>query len=676
MRKNFFQKSLKLKLLVPTTLLLIVSFLGLALSIIGVQKGLLVKMGDEVNQSLQTSNQNIQRAFNRMNVKIGKALDDMGVAATKQLTEATQSPLNAEKQRINDRWLAALKSNADSMAGLLAQVAPPAILSFNFTELINYVKAATQNPDVVYAFYLKPGGKPYTRYLDKKNPKIMAYIEKGTEKKKYQRVISASASDDSVFTIDKPISFEGKDLGKVLLCVSRTAVDSQIKEMEKRFSELLRNNSLKITSVLGDENEKVRLQIKERLSLVGKQNKAAAKTAISGIDQARELVQKKTAEIVTLAGIVCGVIMLLTVGLLMVILVIRPITQVSDRLKDIAQGEGDLTIRLDEIREDEVGRLARWFNVFIEKLENIIRQITVNAEGVSVKSNELFGVSKQMTDGTGDLSSRSNTVATAAEEMSANMNSMAATMEQAATNVNTVASATEEMTVTVNEIAGNSEKAKDITRDAVAQTESTSEKVTRLGNAAQKIGKVTEVITEISEQTNLLALNATIEAARAGEAGKGFAVVANEIKELARQTADATKEIKDQIEEVQHSTKETVSDIGDISKIISSVNEMISTISVSVDEQSTATREIAGNLAQASQGIQEVNENVAQSSSVAVEIAQEISQVNQVSTDIADSSSHVSQNSGGLSASAGELTKMMGEFKVSRMTESESGTPE
>ena len=128
--------------------------------------------------------------------------------------------------------------------------------------------------------------------------------------------------------------------------------------------------------------------------------------------------------------------------------------------------------------------------------------------------------------------------------MSANMGTVTMASEQAAQNVNVVATAMEEMTAAVQEIAQNTTKASSMTEDAVNYAKGSSEKVNQLGFAAKEISKVTEVITEISEQTNLLALNATIEAARAGDAGKGFAVVANEIKELAKQTANATGEIK------------------------------------------------------------------------------------------------------------------------------------
>ena len=202
--------SLKSKFLIPTTILLVISFLGLALSIIGTQKGLLLEMGEQVNQSLQTSNHEIQNAFKRMDAEVVATLNRMRETTTRQLSASTEATLSAERQRINDKWLEALQSNADSTAELLAQVAPPAILSFDFTSLIAYVKAATSNPDTVFAFYLKPDGKPLTRYIDRKNPKIAAYIKKGNRSKKHQQVISGAANDNSVILVENQLHLKAK----------------------------------------------------------------------------------------------------------------------------------------------------------------------------------------------------------------------------------------------------------------------------------------------------------------------------------------------------------------------------------------------------------------------------------------------------------------------------------
>ena len=346
------------------------------------------------------------------------------------------------------------------------------------------------------------------------------------------------------------------------------------------------------------------------------------------------------------------------------LMVVKPISEVVEGLQDIAEGEGDLTKTLNITSEDEVGELSKWFNTFMGKLRAIIAEISGNADSMTSASVDLSKLSGNLSEGADLTSAKSNTVATAAEEMSSNINSVAAATEQASTNMNLVATAAEEMTSTINEIAQNSEHARTITQDAVQQANDASQKIDELGRAAQEISKVTETITEISEQTNLLALNATIEAARAGEAGKGFAVVANEIKELARQTAEATQDIKNRIEGIQKSTSMSVKQVEGISKVINDVNEIVSTIATAVEEQSVTTKEIAGNVAQASNGMQEVSENIAQSSAVSSEIARDIAEVNQSSNDISNSSSQVDMSAQQLSRLAEQLKQLVGKFKI------------
>lgn len=369
----------------------------------------------------------------------------------------------------------------------------------------------------------------------------------------------------------------------------------------------------------------------------------------------------------TLTRRIFSAVMLGVIGFVMFFVargILLPILAACRMVQDVAEGEGDLTKRL-AVGGDEVGELSSWFNIFIEKLHGIISQVQTNLSTLNSSTGELSSLSELLASGADDATSRSHNVASAAEEMSSNMNAVAAASEQASTNVNMVASASEEMSATVNEIAGNTAKARQITEEAVAKTDTASKRVDELGGAANEISKVTEVITEISEQTNLLALNATIEAARAGEAGKGFAVVANEIKELAKQTAEATLEIKQKIEAIQSSTNLTVTEISEINAIINDVNEVVTTIATAVEEQSASTSEIATNVSQAAQGITEVNENVSQSSTVSGEISQDITEVSQIAGQLKDNSTKVNSQSTELASLADQLSVIVNQFKLS-----------
>jgi len=363
---------------------------------------------------------------------------------------------------------------------------------------------------------------------------------------------------------------------------------------------------------------------------------------------------------ITLAAValVCGLVIVFARSITV------PLKRAVEGLKDIAQGEGDLTMRLQVASRDEIGELARWFNTFIAKLQGIVGEIADNTRSIDTSSHALSQIATDLSASSSDTSARADNVAAAAEEMTANLNNVAAAMEQSTTNTSMVASAAEEMTATIGEIAHNAQRAHSISLSAVEQAQATTGKMAALGKAAMAISKVTEAITEISEQTNLLALNATIEAARAGEAGKGFAVVANEIKELAKQTATATLDIKRQIEEVQTTTSTTVEEIKQITEIINSINEIVAIISIAVGEQSSATQEIANNIAQASQGMGEVNENVSQSSVVAASITRDITTVNTASAEISQGSNQVKDSATDLQQLAQRLRTIVDNFKI------------
>ena len=341
----------------------------------------------------------------------------------------------------------------------------------------------------------------------------------------------------------------------------------------------------------------------------------------------------------------------------------KSIVTAASKLKELAENEGDLTKRLSMTGEDEVGLLILAFNGFMEKLRRMISAISGNSEALGESSILLSEISTNMSEKSAQMTSQAGNVASSTEEVSVSMAAITAAMEQTSVNTGMVASAVEEMTATITNISDNSGKALEITMEAVNQSNKASEKMDLMGDVAQRISKVTEVITEISEQTNLLALNATIEAARAGESGKGFTIVANEIKELSRQTAEATLEIKSQISDMQNSTIGSIEEIKRVAKVIAEVSDIVTGIASAVEEQSVTTSEIAENIIQTSQGIDEVKNNIVQVSTATQLISKDISGVNEGTNEINDSSSHVASSAEALMTLAAQLKDMVGKFK-------------
>ncbi|MDJ0783503.1 MAG: methyl-accepting chemotaxis protein [Desulfosarcinaceae bacterium] len=658
------KNSLRFKLLAPLTAIVILAFVALSLVILAIQQGQLTRLGDQVRQSLDEQREMMGADLKAMNVQVTNRMAEMAASAGALLDQHTRDALDAEKARLQREMEKSLVDSAESLGTLLAQVAPKAILSNSYTDLVTYVKSATANPDVVFAIYLRPNGQAYTRYLDRSHSKVKHFLETGKGRRKYEKVIAAAQQDDSVILVKKPLDTEGKAMGSILLCISKAAVDQKIAALTERFDALVTSNGEAITTTLTEESEKVTTAIAAAVGSLEAKSGGMIQSTRDIITHASEAASSDIQKVLLLTGVLFAAVLLFCVGFSAVMMVIRPIEAVARSLKDIAQGEGDLTIRLDAARRDEVGRLAHWFNVFVEKLQRIVSDVAANATTMADASQGLSQVSQKLSGGATTMSDKADHVTTASEEMSDNMRSVAAASEEAATNINMVATATEGMSATIHETAQNSETARTVADDAVAKVTQTADKVSALGEAAAAIGKVTEVITEISDQTNLLALNATIEAARAGDAGKGFAVVANEIKELASQTAGATSDIRTKIEGIQTSTTETVADIAAVSEVIKAVNTTVSSIAAAVDAQNTTTSEIATNVAQASQGIQEVSRSIAHTSSTADAVAGDMGVVNDEAAQINSNSGVIESRSQELATLAETLNHLVGQFKV------------
>ena len=358
----------------------------------------------------------------------------------------------------------------------------------------------------------------------------------------------------------------------------------------------------------------------------------------------------------------------ITIAVFLLLFVINkqflPLRNILLMLKDISEGEGDLTKRLNTESNDETGELSAYFNKFVEKLQMIIGKITGNANTVASSAIGLSTVSAQIAANAEEMSKQTSSVASNTTLATANINTISSAAEEMSSSANTVASAIEEMSLSLNEVAQNCQKELRIATEANEHAKNSKEIMDKLGFAANSIGRVVEVIKDIADQTNLLALNATIEAAAAGEAGRGFSVVANEVKALALQTAKATHEIQKQIKEMQTNTESAVKAIESVSKVIGEVNLISQTIVSAVEQQSATINEISRSVSGVSTSAQEVSKNVTKSANGLSEISTTITDVNKAVTDTAEGIVQIKTSAEELSKLSEGLKGLLSQFKI------------
>ncbi len=242
-----------------------------------------------------------------------------------------------------------------------------------------------------------------------------------------------------------------------------------------------------------------------------------------------------------------------------------------------------------------------------------------------------------------ELQAAATQLTATAEETSAQSVAVSAAADEAGTNVTSVAGAAEELGASVSEIGRQVESSTDISAAAVSEATAAAQVVAELDEVAASIGSVVDTISNLASQTNLLALNATIESARAGEAGKGFAVVASEVKQLAGQTAKATTDISAKIVQIQAVTAKAVSAIHNITGTIQEINGASTAIASAVDQQGAATREIVHAINQASLGTGEVTANISGVAHAAEQTGAAASQVLSSSSELAQQAARLHQ---------------------------------
>ena len=370
----------------------------------------------------------------------------------------------------------------------------------------------------------------------------------------------------------------------------------------------------------------------------------------------------------------------------------QPLQHTIAMLKDIAEGEGNLTARITIENKDEIGEFSTWFNSFIRNLQEMIKKIAQNAALLKTSSGHLSKNSQNMivnmdlltsnssavSSATEELSTNINSMAISSEEMSLNINSVSVAAEDIAKNMNIVTSSIDEMSISLNSIGNDIQDGQEISTQAMELSSEATQNMNMLGAAAREIGQVTGVIKRISVQTNLLALNASIEASTAGEAGMGFSVVAEKIKQFASQSTRSAEDIAQKITDVQQKTQKAIAVIENVANIVEKINRSYDNISQTIEKQinisgdlaikindiNKGTNTIASSISQSASGVNEMSKNSGNAASTTNKFSDIVNDVQEASKNSDQCAKEVQTTASELDTIAATLYKIVNKFVI------------
>lgn len=341
-----------------------------------------------------------------------------------------------------------------------------------------------------------------------------------------------------------------------------------------------------------------------------------------------------------LISIIIGLFLSITIGIFIVRIISKPIIETTLLLKDISEGNGDLTKRLKVQSKDEIGQLSEYFNLFVDKIQHLVSQVKDNANLLVQSTGEIDLIMEQSNKCMEEIGQGISNVADSSQNN-------ASVVEETTSSIEEVANSTEVISQETENIFKGNKQILDFTNLGaknileVVQANDSVKKATKevynsigeLKKSSDRVGEIVTIITNISEQTNLLALNAAIEAARAGEQGKGFAVVAEEVRKLAEESKESAEEISSVMYEIQSKA--------DNANLAITEGQQLVEVSV---EKVNDTNEQFKEIMQAIERITEKIEMVAASSKHQMEITEEMTKaMDSISTTTQDNASSVQQ---------------------------------
>ncbi len=591
--------------------------------------------GDELATRLEHSGAGVQQTMQQLASNVGDSLDQ---TLTQQLSQ--------EQQQVNQQMVESIHQSAHAMAELMALVSPDAIWDSNGPELTRLVRDLQRNPQVIFAAYLDAEGKPLTRYLDRSNAKVKELLASGQGRRSLDKALDAARKDSEVYLIETDINPKGSVIGRFVMATSEKQVQEAAAALDQRFSTLIQSSKQQVQHAIISEAQRAQQSLQQSLEQAAELNRSTGESTKAVIESASITLNRN----IMLVLVTLGIVLVVALVLIMAIRIVSKIGTLTLALDDLAQGDGDLTHRIEIDSRDEIAEMAAMVNLFVEKTQRLVSQANMAADETGQHIDAMHSVSDQANQAVERQHQQLNQVSHAMGEMVSSVHQVAERIQQNLANVDEIRYASGEASQISTRVRADIEA-------LVTQVRAAADVVNGVAGQSQQIEVVLVVIKSIAEQTNLLALNAAIEAARAGESGRGFAVVADEVRALAGKTQHSTEEIQQRIDGLQHEVGQAVSVIEGVCgyaessiEAIGRSDERMQSVSGSVNSLYDLTNDIAAMAEQQSQVSSDISTSVGQISSDA-ELAAQSMQQN-------------AQASDALAALAQSLKTTLGQFKV------------
>jgi hypothetical protein len=560
--KFISQSSLRRKLLLPTIVIMVGCIAGLSFTVVSVQKRQLEKLGQSVVAGLENANSAANENYAELGKDVSVFLQEMSGMLSASIEETTRSSLEEEKAQLDTELNAVLKLNAESIADLLSQVAPPAILANNFLDLIAYSKSATENEDIVYAVYVRADGKPMTRFLDRKSSLIQQYLKSGKEKNSVLRVIAASKKDPNVLLVEKPVSLEGKELGKVLICADKASAKEKVAALSNRFDQMIRSNAEKWEAVIQTESEKLNQRIVQELGTVSSQSSSAVQKIGEALKGAAETMRTETQTAVMGAG---GVSILLIFVILYLFL-----TRVT---KSIGKVAAALDLHSDHITSasEQVASLS-------QQLAEGSSEQASSIEETSSSLEEMASMTKQNADNAGQANVLMKETNEVVKDANHSMNELTDSMED----ISVASAETSKIIKTIDEIAFQTNL---LALNAAVEA-------ARAGEAGAGFAVVADEVRNLAIRAADAARNTAdlIEGTvKKVDGGKGLVTRANDAFSKVTQSSSS---IADLVSEIAAASNEQAQGIGQVNTAVAEMDNVIQQNAASSEETSSASEEM------------------------------------------------------------------------------------